>query len=47
MDLGANNNITVRFQTREAQGTILYADQGVYVFSCNREEGIRRINTSI
>ncbi|XP_064792399.1 protein eyes shut homolog [Oncorhynchus masou masou] len=65
IDLGANNNITVRFQTQEAQGTILYVDQGAvtrgfffmklfiqegmlqYVFSCNREEGIRRINTSI
>jgi hypothetical protein len=28
IDLGANNNITVRFQTQEAQGTILYVDQG-------------------
>uniref|UniRef100_UPI003AAC0E98 protein eyes shut homolog n=1 Tax=Centroberyx gerrardi TaxID=166262 RepID=UPI003AAC0E98 len=28
IDLGALNNITVRFQTQVAQGTILYVDQG-------------------
>lgn len=28
IDLSALNNITVRFQTEEAQGTILYVDEG-------------------
>lgn len=28
IDLGALNNITVRFQTQAAQGTLLYVDQG-------------------
>lgn len=28
IDLSTLNNITVRFQTQEAQGTILYVDQG-------------------
>ncbi|KAL6466427.1 hypothetical protein MHYP_G00242310 [Metynnis hypsauchen] len=65
IDLGAVNNITVRFQTWSWNGTLLYVDQGrvrrgfffiklhllngtlQYDFSCNQEEGIRKINTNI
>ncbi|XP_028845065.1 protein eyes shut homolog isoform X2 [Denticeps clupeoides] len=65
IDLGALSTITVRLQTQEPNGTILYADQGLvatgfffiklfiaqgmlqYHFSCNQEEGVKRINTTI
>nr|XP_020458752.1 protein eyes shut homolog isoform X2 [Monopterus albus] len=65
IDLSALNNITVRFQTQVAWGTILYVDQGPvngdfffmklfvldgllqYVFCCNEEETVTRINTLV
>ncbi|XP_030628115.1 protein eyes shut homolog [Chanos chanos] len=65
INLGALNNITVRFQTRAANGTLLYADQGPdprafffiklfilkgilqYDFSCNEDEGVKRINSTV
>ncbi|XP_065815558.1 protein eyes shut homolog [Labrus bergylta] len=65
IDLSELNNITVRFQTKAAQGTLLYVDQGPangdfffmklfildgilqYAFSCNEEEEVKQITTSI
>ncbi|XP_036403134.1 protein eyes shut homolog [Megalops cyprinoides] len=65
ISLGVTSNFSIRFQSKESEGTILYVDQGPvtngyffiklfiqqgmlqYEFTCNQEEGIRKIDTMI